>query len=87
MDELRDYRFYAADMLHPSEQAVSYIWERLVNSCFSAEAKTFLAEWHPIKQALSHKPFNPESPEYKDFMDKTMLKLSELRKKYTTFAL
>ena len=87
MDELRDYRFYAADMLHPSEQAVSYIWERLVNSCFSAEAKTFLKEWHPIKQALSHKPFNPESPEYKDFMDKTMLKLSELRKKYTTFAL
>lgn len=87
MDELRDYRFYAADMLHPSEQAVSYIWERLVNSCFSAEAKTFLTEWHPIKQALSHKPFNHESPEYKDFMDKTMLKLSELRKKYTTFAL
>ena len=87
MDELRDYRFYAADMLHPSEQAVSYIWERLVNSCFSAEAKAFLAEWQPIKQALSHKPFNPESPEYKDFMDKTMLKLSEIRKKYTTFAL
>ena len=87
MDELRDYRFYAADMLHPSEQAVDYIWERLVESCFSAEAKTFLEEWKPLKQALAHKPFNAKAPEYKELMDKTMLKISELRKKYTTFAL
>ena len=87
MDELRDYRFYAADMLHPSEQAVDYIWERLVDTCFSAEAKDFLAEWKPLKQALAHKPFNAEAPEYKELMDKTMLKITELRKKYTTFAL
>ena len=87
MDELRDYRFYASDMLHPSEQAVDYIWERLVDSCFSAAAKTFLEEWRPLKQALAHKPFHPEAPEYQAFMDKTMLKLSELRKKYSTFAL
>lgn len=87
MDELRDYRFYASDMLHPSAQAVDYIWERLVESCFSAEAKTFLEEWRPLKQALAHKPFHAEAPEYQAFMDKTMLKLSELRKKYSNFAL
>ncbi len=87
MDELRDYRFYASDMLHPSEQAVGYIWERLVECYFSAEAKAFLKEWEPLKQALAHKPFNPESEEYRTFRDKTMLKVSELRKKYTTFAL
>lgn len=87
MDELRDYRFYASDMLHPSSQAVDYIWERLVETCFSAEAKAFLEEWRPLRQALAHKPFHPESPEYQAFMDKTMLKLTELRKKYTTFAL
>lgn len=87
MDELRDYRFYASDMLHPSAQAVDYIWERLVESCFSAEAKAFLDEWKPLRQALAHKPFHPESPEYQAFMDKTMLKLSELRKKYSNFAL
>ena len=87
MDELRDYRFYASDMLHPSSQAVDYIWERLVETCFSAEAKAFLEEWRPLRQALAHKPFHPEAPEYQAFMDKTMLKLTELRKKYTTFAL
>ena len=87
MDELRDYRFYAADMLHPSEQAVDYVWERLVDACFSPEAKAMLAEWQPIRQALAHKPFHPESAEYQTFMDKTMLKLSALRKKYRNFAL
>ena len=87
MDELRDYRFYAFDMLHPSEQAVDYIWERLVDTFFSNNAKVFLDEWRPLKQALSHKPFNPDSEEYRTFMDKTMLKVAELRKKYSTFAL
>ena len=87
MDELRDYRFYASDMLHPSAQAVDYIWERLVETCFSAEARALLEEWRPLRQALAHKPFHPEAPEYQAFMDKTMLKLTELRKKYSNFAL
>ena len=86
-DELRDYRFYASDMLHPSEQAVDYIWERLVAAYFSPEAKAFLEEWRPLKQALAHKPFNPESSEYRAFMDKTLLKVEEIRRKYTTFHL
>ena len=87
LDELRDYRFYTPDMLHPSQQAVGYIWERLVETMFSPSAKAFLEEWRPLKQALAHKPFNPEAPEYKALMDKTMLKVAELRKKYPTFAL
>ena len=86
-DELRDYRFYASDMLHPSQQAVDYIWERLVETYFSREAKVFLEEWRPLKQALGHKPFNPNSEAYKSLMDKTMLKMQELREKYPTFAL
>lgn len=86
-DELRDYRFYASDMLHPSQQAVDYIWERLVEVFFSPEAKAFLEEWRPLKQALGHKPFDPDSEAYKTLMDKTMLKLEKLREKYPTFAL
>ena len=81
-DELRDYRFYAPDMLHPSEQAVEYIWEILRENYFSQEAKHFIEEWKPIKEALSHRPFNPEAQEYKDFMEKTMRKMDELKKKY-----
>ena len=74
-------------MLHPSQQSVEYIWERLVERYFSPEAKAFLDEWRPLKQALGHKPFAPESEAYKALMDKTMLKIEELREKYPTFAL
>lgn len=86
-DELRDYRFYAADMLHPSEQAVDYIWERLCETYLSDRAQQFLSEWQPVRQALGHKPFAPESEAYRTFMNKTMLKVEELRKKYGNFAL
>jgi len=86
-DELRDYRFYKSDMLHPSEQTVEYIWQRLYESYLSDEAKAFIQEWAPLKAAFHHKPFDPESEEYKAFMHKTMLKVAELKKKYSTFAL
>ena len=85
-DELRDYRFYAEDMLHPSAQAVEYIWQRLSETYLSDDAKAFIQEWAPLKAALNHKPFNPDSEEYKAFMHKTMLKVDELQKKYPTFA-
>ena len=82
MDELRDYRFYQEDMLHPSQQAVDYIWERLVETCFSPEAKTFLEDWRPVRQALAHKPFDPESDEYRRFQEQTRLRLNGLQEKY-----
>ncbi|WP_028912746.1 GSCFA domain-containing protein [Prevotella sp. MA2016] len=85
-DELRDYRFYAEDMLHPSAQAVEYIWQRFSEVYLSDEAKAFIKEWQPLKAALNHKPFNPDSDEYRQFMDKTMLKIAALQKKYPTFA-
>ena len=87
LDELRDYRFYKPDMLHPSEQAVAYIWERLTETYLSQEAKQFLSEWAPLKAVLGHRPINPESEEYRALMDKTMLKVAELSEKYPNFAL
>ena len=85
-DELRDYRFYAPDMLHPTEQAVEYIWQRLVDVCFSNSAKLYLSEWQPVKEALNHRPFNPDSEEYKEFMKKTQEKVQRISEKYPTFA-
>ena len=81
-DELRDYRFYKEDMLHPNDQAVAYIYERFSACYFAEETERFIAEWRPIKEALRHKPFDPDSTEYKDFMAKTMQKLACLRRKY-----
>ena len=86
MDELRDYRFYAADMLHPSEQAVAYVWEKLVAWCFSNEAKVFMDEWRPIKEALQHRPFHPESEEYQRFMEKTQERRKAFQEKYPSFS-
>lgn len=86
-DELRDYRFYATDMLHPTDQAVTYIYERFAKAYFSEETFQFLKEWKPIADVLNHKPFHPESDEYRVLMNKTMLKVSALSKKYPNFAL
>ena len=86
-DELRDYRFYKEDMLHPSDQAVEYIWQRLSEVYMSNEAKVFLEEWAPLKAVLNHKPFEPNSEDYKALMNKTMLKVEALSEKYPNFAL
>lgn len=81
-DELRDYRFYAEDMLHPSQQAVAYIWERFAEAFFSEDTWGFLEEWRPIKEALAHRPFRPDSDEYKEFLAATMRKAELLARKY-----
>ena len=81
-DELRDYRFYKEDMLHPSEQAVEYIWQRLSEVYLSDAAKKFLAEWEPLRKALAHRPFNADGEEYRRFVDATRQKIEELRSRY-----
>lgn len=78
-DELRDYRFYATDMLHPSQQAVDYIWERFAETFFSSKTKAFMNEWLPIKAALNHRPFNPESAEHRAFIEKTQQRVATLK--------
>lgn len=81
-DELRDYRFYRPDMLHPTDQTVDYIRERFDETFFSDDTRRFLSEWLPIKAALNHRPFNPESEEHKAFMRQTQEKLQTLARKW-----
>lgn len=81
-DELRDYRFYKPDMLHPSDQAVDYIFERIASTYFSDATVTFLKEWKPIREALNHRPLHPESEEYQRFKRQTEDKLKALEAKY-----
>jgi lysophospholipase L1-like esterase len=82
LDELRDYRFYQPDMIHPSVQTVEYIWQQLVESLFSSRAKQFLNEWKPIKEALGHRPFHPESEAYQQFLEKAQQQERELLARY-----
>ncbi|MCL1943089.1 MAG: GSCFA domain-containing protein [Candidatus Azobacteroides sp.] len=79
MDELRDYRFYAEDMNHISDVAVSYIRDRFFESLLSSEAKEFIEQWTKIRKALNHVPFNAESEQYKLFIRKNTDALIRLK--------
>ena len=81
-DELRDYRFYAADMLHPTEQAVDYIWERFSDTYFSQSTTDFIAEWRPLKQALVHKVLDATSNDFIKFKQSSIEKLNSIAEKY-----
>ena len=81
-DELRDYRFYATDMLHPTEQAVDYIWERFSETYFSQSTIEFITEWCPIKKALAHKVLDVTSNDFIRFKQSSIEKLNTIAKKY-----
>ena len=81
-DELRDYRFYREDMLHPTDQAVEYIWQRLQETYLSNSAKDFIEKWKPLKEAIRHRPFNPDGAEYIAFANKTKENIAKLRLQY-----
>ena len=82
LDELRDYRFYAPDMLHPSPQAVDYIYRRFQDCFFSDEARQYVSEWRPIREALAHRPFNPDSSEYQTFRKQTLQRQQAFEQKW-----
>ncbi|NDW13021.1 GSCFA domain protein [Bacteroides sp. 214] len=82
IDELRDYRFYADDMLHPSSLAIDYIWQRFGNSCFSTTTKGIIKACEEIAKALAHRPFNEGSDAHKRFLEQIVLKIKQLKEKY-----
>ncbi|MCC8155633.1 MAG: GSCFA domain-containing protein [Tannerellaceae bacterium] len=85
LDELRDYRFYADDMLHPSGMAIEYIWQRFAETYFTPETHRLLKEWDDIRKAIQHKPFRPESDTYRSFILQTLLKVEQLEEKFPYF--
>ncbi len=82
MDELRDYRFYADDMLHPSQLAIDYIWERFSQNTISEESQLIMEEVESIQKGLAHRTFNPNSESHKKFIDNLNRKRSTLALKF-----
>lgn len=68
LDDLRDYRFYAADMIHPSDVAVAYIWDYFSNTYFSENTRKTNAALEKINAALRHRPFNPDTEQHRAFI-------------------
>jgi len=82
MDELRDYRFYAEDMIHPNQTAVNYIWEKFKQVWISKDVLKTMDEVEAIQKGLSHKPFNSKSKAHQQFLFKINEKQSLLKKKF-----
>ena len=79
VDDLRDYRFYKADMIHPTQVAEQYIWQKFAEQYFDEELRTFLSKWNEIQLALAHKPFHPASSAHQHFVKEMLKKLEELK--------
>lgn len=78
LDELRDYRFYADDMVHPSHQAADYIYERFCDTFVTADEQRISAHCRDIERALEHLPFHPESPQHQQFLRNTLEQIQQL---------
>ena len=82
MDDLRDYRFFAEDMLHPNYQATDYVWEQLCNTMLNSATQTIMRETNEILLAAKHKPRNPNSEAHKKFIQKYLNLAGRLTKDY-----
>ena len=81
MDELRDYRFYNEDMLHPNQIALDYIWKLFSENYISHESLTTMQEVDEIQKSLRHRSFNPESEQHQKFLAKLQQKINQLGEK------
>lgn len=87
LDELRDYRFYAEDMLHPSPQAIAYIWRRFAEAYLTEDTRRILNEWEEIRKALNHRSLYPDSRSNQRFLEQTLLKIERFKEKMPSFDL
>ena len=82
LDDLRDYRFYAEDMVHPNYAATNYVWEKFVATCIDESSQKLMKEINVINAARSHKPFNPTSEQHKKFLKVHLQKVDALNQQF-----
>lgn len=82
LDDLRDYRFYAEDLIHPNLLAENYIWEYVQRYFLDTKTQLFIQEWQAIQKNLSHKPRNPASPSHLLFVENNLKRLKAFEEKY-----
>lgn len=78
IDELRDYRFYGKDHVHPSAEAIDYIWKRFGETYFDDDTSKFVEQWSHLRGAMNHRPIHPHSKEHQKFLQKTIERLELL---------
>lgn len=83
IDDLRDYRFYAEDLVHPNYFATQYVWEKFVDACMDEKTRALMDEIHSINLAYQHKPFNESSEQHKKFLKSYFQKTKNLQEKHS----
>lgn len=82
MDELRDYRFYESDMIHPNGIAIDYIWNKFKTVWLAEDANTMMDEVESIQKGLNHKPFNPNSEAHQQFLKSLETRITRLQEAF-----
>ena len=82
MDDLRDYRFYDQDLVHPSNEAIEYIWTKFCRAIISEKSREWMEDIEKLNRALEHRPFNPELKEHQMFLQSTLTLATELYSKH-----
>ena len=83
IDDLRDYRFFAEDMVHPNYAATNYVWEKFITTCIDEPSQLLMKEIAVIVAAKNHKPFNPTSAQHKKFMQSNLAKVKKLQEQFS----
>lgn len=81
LDDLRDYRFYEKDMVHPNELAIDYIWDHFSDTFFNSKTKKLNTQIEKAQRSVAHRAFNPNSAQHQKFLSRTLNELHELNKK------
>ncbi|MBP6432725.1 MAG: GSCFA domain-containing protein [Ferruginibacter sp.] len=79
IDDLRDYRFYAEDMVHPNYAATNYVWDKLVECCIDENTIQLMKQINEINAAVNHKSFNPTTEAHKKFIEATLNKIKNIK--------
>ncbi|SDT90026.1 GSCFA family protein [Polaribacter sp. Hel1_33_78] len=82
MDELRDYRFYTEDMIHPNKTAINYIWEKFVDTRFSEESLPTMKEIEAIQKGILHRPFHEKSEQHQHFLEKIVKRKEKIKSQF-----
>jgi hypothetical protein len=82
IDDLRDYRFYAEDMVHPNYMATDYVWEKFCEACIKKNTREIMKEINQVNAAKAHKPFQPQSMAHKSFLQKHLEKVLAMKEQY-----
>ncbi len=83
IDDLRDYRFYAEDLVHPNYYATQYVWEKFVQACIQSDSRKIMEEIADIQLAFQHKPFNVSSKQHQKFLNNYLQKTKQLQDRHS----